>query len=104
MQVEDRGDVGLAELQLAMQAIMEDASTQKAIGALNSTFRSGVPQLYVDVDRVKVKTLDVPLASVFSTLQAYLGSTYVNDFNRFGRTYQVRIQIRSGISRRAARY
>ena len=72
--------------------IMEDARTQSAIAALNTTFRPGVPQLFVDVDRVKAKTLDVPLGSVFATLQAYLGSTYVNDFNRFGRTYQVRVQ------------
>ena len=92
MQLEDRADVGLSELQLVTQAIMEDARGQSALTALNSTFRPGVPQLYVDVDRVKVKTLDVPLAVVFSTLQAYLGSTYVNDFNRFGRTYQVRVQ------------
>ena len=92
LQVEDRADVGLAEVQLVTQAIMEDARSQSAITALNTTFRPGVPQLFVDVDRVKAKTLDVPLASVFSTLQAYLGSTYVNDFNRFGRTYQVRIQ------------
>lgn len=92
MQVEDRGDIGLAELQQVTQAIVEDARAQSAIAALNTTFRPGVPQLYVDVDRVKAKTLDVPLASVFGTLQAYLGSTYVNDFNRFGRTYQVRVQ------------
>jgi HAE1 family hydrophobic/amphiphilic exporter-1 len=92
LQVEDRADVGLAEVQLVTQAILEDARSQSAITALNTTFRPGVPQLFVDVDRVKAKTLDVPLATVFSTLQAYLGSTYVNDFNRFGRTYQVRIQ------------
>ncbi len=59
---------------------------------MNTTFRSGVPQIYVDVDRVKVKSLNVPLASVFNTLQTYLGSTYVNDFNKFGRVYQVRVQ------------
>ena len=92
MQVEDRADVGLVELQQVAQSIMEDARTQSAIAALNTTFRPGVPQLFVDVDRVKAKTLDVPLASIFGTLQAYLGSTYVNDFNRFGRTYQVRVQ------------
>jgi HAE1 family hydrophobic/amphiphilic exporter-1 len=51
-----------------------------------------VPQLHIQVDREKVKTLDVPLTSVFNTLQTYLGSTYVNDFNKFGRTYQVRVQ------------
>ncbi len=92
MQVEDRADVGLVELQQITQEILEDARTQSAIAALNTTFRPGVPQLFVDVDRVKAKTLDVPLGSVFATLQAYLGSSYVNDFNRFGRTYQVRVQ------------
>ena len=51
-----------------------------------------MPQLFVDIDRTKVKTLGVSLTSVFNTLQAYLGSTYVNDFNQFGRTYQVRLQ------------
>jgi HAE1 family hydrophobic/amphiphilic exporter-1 len=59
---------------------------------LNSSFRAQVPQLFVDVNRTQSKTLGVPLGNVFETLQAYLGSTYVNDFNRFGRTYQVRVQ------------
>ncbi|MGH9174354.1 MAG: efflux RND transporter permease subunit, partial [Vicinamibacterales bacterium] len=92
MQVEDRADVGLFELQQVAQEIVDDASTQSGLTALNTTFRPGVPQLYVDVDRVKVKALDIPLSSVFQTLQAYLGSAYVNDFNKFGRTYQVRVQ------------
>ncbi|MHB0959363.1 MAG: efflux RND transporter permease subunit [Pirellulaceae bacterium] len=100
MQVEDQADVGLAELQQVTQAILEDARGQTALTALNSTFRPGVPQLFVDVDRIKVKTLDVPLSSVFATLQAYLGSTYVNDFNRFGRTYQVRVQSDSAFRAR----
>ena len=51
-----------------------------------------MPQLYADIDRDKVKSLGIPLSDVFDTLQAYLGSTYVNDFNLFGRTYQVRVQ------------
>ena len=49
-------------------------------------------ELFAEIDRTKVKTLDIPLSSVFNTLQAYLGSTYVNDFNEFGRTWQVRVQ------------
>jgi HAE1 family hydrophobic/amphiphilic exporter-1 len=92
MQVEDRGDVGIDTLQLASQAIVENASTQSALFGVRSSFRPGVPQLRVDIDREKVKTLDVPLSEVFLTLQAYLGSAYVNDFNKFGRTYQVRVQ------------
>ncbi len=94
MQVEDRADVGLAELQSVTQSILDIARTQNSLvgQTLNSTFRPGVPQLFVDVDREKVKALDIPLATVFNTLQAYLGSSYVNDFNKFGRTYQVRVQ------------
>jgi len=92
MQVEDRGGVGLDELQSATQNLIEDANTQSNLAGVNTAFRPGVPQLYVDVDRVKAKTLGVPLGSVFNTLQAYLGSAYVNDFNKFGRIYQVRVQ------------
>ena len=92
MQVEDRSDVGLEELQQVVQSITEAARAQSGLAALNTTFRPGVPQLNIDVDRVKVKTLDIPLTNVFNTLQTYLGSSYVNDFNKFGRTYQVRVQ------------
>jgi multidrug efflux pump subunit AcrB len=59
---------------------------------LNTTFSARVPQLFAEVDRTKAANLNVPLSSVFGALQAYLGSAYVNDFNRFGRTYQVRVQ------------
>ena len=92
MQVEDRAATGLIELQQAVQQIMEAARSQSGLAGLNTMFRAGVPQLYVDIDRVKVKTLEIPLNSVFGTLQAYLGSAYVNDFNKFGRTFQVRVQ------------
>ena len=60
-----------------------------ALGGAFSTYQINVPQLDVDVDRVKVKRQNVKLSDVFETLQVYLGSLYVNDFNRFGRTYQV---------------
>ena len=92
VQIEDRGSAGRAALQQVVQEMIRDGSAQSGLASLNSTFREGVPQLYADVDRTKVKTLGIPLDSVFETLQAYLGSTYVNDFNRFGRTYQVRVQ------------
>jgi len=59
---------------------------------LNTTFRVDVPQLFAEVDRTKAKTLGIPLSEVFGTLQAYLGSAYVNDFNKFGRTWQVKAQ------------
>jgi HAE1 family hydrophobic/amphiphilic exporter-1 len=92
MEIQDRGDVGRDTLGQVVTGIIEDASTQSALSALNTTFRPGVPQIYVDVNREKVKLLDIPLSEVFATMQAYLGSSYVNDFNKFDRVYQVRIQ------------
>jgi HAE1 family hydrophobic/amphiphilic exporter-1 len=77
-------------LTIAITALISAVNAQSGLAALNSTFRAGVPQLFADVDRVK--SLAIPLTGVFDTLQAYLGSTYVNDFNLFGRTYQVRAQ------------
>ncbi len=92
MQIQDRGNVGLPRLQQVVEEMLHDGGTQSGIGAINSTFRAGVPQLFADVDRTKAKTLNIPLTDVFGTLQTYLGSAYVNDFNLFGRTYQVRVQ------------
>ncbi|MEX2172467.1 MAG: multidrug efflux RND transporter permease subunit [Pirellulales bacterium] len=95
MQVQDRADLGRTALYQVVTEIVDNARTQSGLSALNTSFRPGVPQLYVDIDREKVKTLDIPLSTVFSTLQAYLGSAYVNDFNKFGRIYQVRLQAES---------
>lgn len=92
MQVQDTGGLGLAQLQALVQEMLGDGESQSGLTALNTTFRANVPQLFVDIDREKVKSLDVPLSSVFETLQASLGSAYVNDFNEFGRTWQVRVQ------------
>lgn len=92
MQLQDRGGAGLVQLQNMAQIISADANQQTALTQVNSTFRAQIPQIYLDIDRVKAKSLDVPLAEIFGTLQAELGSAYVNDFNLFGRTYQVRIQ------------
>jgi HAE1 family hydrophobic/amphiphilic exporter-1 len=91
-QLQDRGAVGLANLEKVAWEFIQDGNGQAGLTDMYTTFRANVPQLFVDVDRVKVKTLGVPLSSVFDTLQAYLGSSYVNDFNKFGRTYQVNIQ------------
>ena len=92
MQLQDRGGVGLNELQTMVQEIIVDGNAQSALTNLNTTFRADVPQLFADVDRTKAKTMEIPLSSVFNTLQAYLGSAYVNDFNKFGRTWQVTVQ------------
>lgn len=95
MQIEDQAGAGLVQLQQVVQEIVAAANTQSILSDVSSTFRPGVPQYFVDVDRPKVKSLGIPLSTVFETLQSYLGSTYVNDFNRFGRTYQVRVQAES---------
>jgi HAE1 family hydrophobic/amphiphilic exporter-1 len=92
MEIEDRGGVGPLALQQMVEEMVRDGSTQTGLMALNSTFRAGVPQLFVDVDRTKAKSLGVDVDAVFTTLQSNLGSAYVNDFNLFGRTYQVRMQ------------
>ena len=72
--------------------MVRDGNAQTGLQRLQSTFRAGVPTIYADVDRVKAKSLGVPLDTVFGTLQTALGSAYVNDFNKFGRSYQVRVQ------------
>jgi len=92
MQLQDRADVGLPALQEMARDMTQEANAQAGLENVYSTFRANVPQRFADVDRTKVKTLDIPLSSVFDTLQTYLGSAYVNDFNTFGRTYQVRVQ------------
>jgi multidrug efflux pump len=71
------------------------------LGPTFSSYQINVPQVNVDLDRVKAKQLGVPVTDVFSTMQVYLGSLYVNDFNRFGRVYQVRVQADAPFRQRA---
>jgi HAE1 family hydrophobic/amphiphilic exporter-1 len=92
MEVRDVGGAGFEELQGAAGRMIAAGNEQSRLRGLNTTFRANVPQLFAEVDRTKVKSLDVPLSSVFGTLQAYLGSAYVNDFTLNNRTYQVRAQ------------
>jgi HAE1 family hydrophobic/amphiphilic exporter-1 len=92
MELQDREGTGLENLQLMTMEIIRDANAQAGMSNVFSTFRANEPQLYADVDRNQAKTLGVSLSDIFLTLQAYLGSLYVNDFNKFGRTYQVNIQ------------
>lgn len=92
MMVEDQGGVGLQSLGNATQEIMQSGLSQSALKGLTTSFRASVPQLYADIDRVQAKTQGIPLNNVFNALQTYLGSTYANDFNKFGRSYQVLIQ------------
>eukprot|EP01034_Spumella_vulgaris_P034184 gene34184-42147_t len=92
MMLEDRGNVGYDELYKASQAMQMKAWGNPQLQGVFSSFQINVPQLFADVDRTKAKQLGVPLATIYQTLQINLGSLYVNDFNQFGRTYQVRVQ------------
>lgn len=92
LQLQDRGALGYAELEAAKEAFIAAAAKAPELGPTFSSYQINVPQLDVDLDRVKAKQLGVPITDVFDTMQIYLGSLYVNDFNRFGRVYQVRAQ------------
>ncbi len=99
MELQDRGGVGLETLQQVAQEVIQDANSQSRLSRVYTSFRATVPQLYADINRTQAKTLDIPLNNIFDTLQAYLGSVYVNDFNKFGRTYQVKVQADSAFRR-----
>src|SRR5690554_518612 len=92
LQLEDRGSLGYAELDAAAQRFLAAAREAPELGGAFTNYQINVPQLDVQLDRVKAKQLGVPVTDVFETMQIYLGSLYVNDFNRFGRVYQVRAQ------------
>ena len=91
-QIEDRSAAGYAALDQAKAAFLAKARETPELGPAFSSYEINVPQLDVDLDRVKAKQLGVPVTEVFDTMQIYLGSMYVNDFNRFGRVFQVRAQ------------
>ena len=92
LQIEDRQALGYSALNDATQAFIKRAAQTPELGPSFSSYQINVPQLNVDLDRVKAKQLGVSITDVFSTMQVYLGSFYVNDFNKFGRVYQVRVQ------------
>ena len=96
MQVELRdGSFDMAKLQSVTNAIVANAKTQSALELVLASFRSSVPQYKLEVDRVKTEALQVSLDQVFAALAGYLGSTYVNQFNQFGRVFQVYVQADS---------
>ncbi|MHB1033951.1 MAG: efflux RND transporter permease subunit [Pirellulales bacterium] len=92
LMVEDRGDFGLATLQKMTDTVIDRGNRQPGLTGLFTLFRSNTPQLYVDIDRTKVRSLGVDISDAFNTLQVYLGSLYVNNFNDFGRSWQVQLQ------------
>jgi HAE1 family hydrophobic/amphiphilic exporter-1 len=92
MMIEDRRSLGLMELQKAAMETVDAARAQSSLRGVMTTFNARSPQLFLDIDRTKVESLDVPIGDVFQTLQAYVGSVYINLFNKFGQSFQVRMQ------------
>ena len=90
--VEDRGNLGLDELQRVSDQIVERGQRDAGPAGPVQQLRANTPWLYLDIDRTKCMALGVPVSDVFNTLQVYLGSYYVNNFNEFGRTWQVNVQ------------
>jgi hydrophobic/amphiphilic exporter-1 (mainly G- bacteria), HAE1 family len=96
MQIELRdSSFDLAKLQATMDGLVANAASQSSLQRVQTTFRSGVPQYILQVDRVKAETLHVTLDQVFSALSGYVGSSYVDQFNKFGRTFQIYLQADS---------
>jgi len=92
LMVQDRSDLGYRALETESREILGAVMADPDLAFGYTTFGASTPQLFADVDRVRAKMLEVPLDAVFGTLQTYLGGAYVNDFNLFGRTYQVWVQ------------
>ena len=92
MMVQQTGGGSPQDLSSALGGMIYAANQRPELAQVYTTFRANVPQLFVDLDRAKATSLDVAVSDVFLTLQAYLGSFYVNDFNLFGRVYKVMIQ------------
>ena len=92
LQIEDRGNKGFEVLFNSLQNVITKAQKEPALMGLYSSFRIQVPQMDIDIDREQALIQGIPLEEVFNALQVYLGSVYVNDFNLFGRTYQVKAQ------------
>jgi multidrug efflux pump len=92
LQIEDRAGLGYEALDAATKAFMAKAAQTPELTGLFTSYKVNVPQLFADIDRTRARQLGVPVPSVLDTMQIYLGSLYVNDFNKFGRTYSVRAQ------------
>ncbi|ESE40733.1 efflux RND transporter permease subunit [Shewanella decolorationis] len=92
LQIQDRANLGYEALYQVTQQVMYKAWADPQLAGIFSSYQVNVPQLELDIDRTKAKQQAVSLDQIFQTLQTYMGSTYVNDFNRFGRTYQVNMQ------------
>jgi multidrug efflux pump len=101
LQIEDRVGLGYAALDQAKAAFLAKAAQAPELTGLFTSFQINVPQLYAEIDRTRARQLGVAVTDIFDTMQIYLGSLYVNDFNRFGRTYSVRVQADAPFRARA---
>src|SRR5262245_7376619 len=101
LRLQDRGGIGRERLQQFVQEFVADGGAQTKLRNVSSPYRAGVPQLYADIDREKAKKRGLALQDVFATLGVNLGSAYVNDFNKFGRTWQVTAQADTRFRHRA---
>ena len=90
--LEDRASLGYQALDAATKAFLAKAYQAPELAGMFTSYQVNVPQVYADLDRTRARQLGVPVSEVFDTMQIYLGSLYVNDFNKFGRTYSVRVQ------------
>jgi hydrophobic/amphiphilic exporter-1 (mainly G- bacteria), HAE1 family len=102
MIVEDRGSLGLRELQRTTQQIIAKANDDPSLRGVTSTFSASSPQLELDINRTMAESLGVTINDVFTTLQTYLGSTYVNQFNKFNQSFQVRLQADADYRRKVS--
>ncbi|MFH1653320.1 MAG: multidrug efflux RND transporter permease subunit [Pseudomonadota bacterium] len=93
-ELQDREGNTLDRLSAVTQKMIDEAKKEPSLTPLSTSFRINYPQIYIDLDRTKTKVLGIQISDVFNTLQAYLGSLYVNDFNRFGRVYRVYAQAK----------
>ena len=90
--IEDRSDLGTKEIETVANNVVAAGNADSRLKGIFTSFRANTPWLFLDIDREKAKLMGVSIAELFNTLQVYLGSLYVNDFNRFGRTWQVNVQ------------
>lgn len=97
--IQNKGEGGAKRLEQVTQEFLAKARDRSELVGLNTLFRASVPQVYVDLDRERAKSLGVPINAVYDTLAATLGSYYVNDFNRHGRTWTVQMQAEPGFRR-----
>ncbi|WP_341912814.1 multidrug efflux RND transporter permease subunit [Polaromonas sp. YR568] len=101
LQLEDRASLGYDAMDAAVKAFMGKVAQAPEIAGTFTSWQVNVPQLYADIDRTKARQLHVPVTDIFDTMQIYLGSLYANDFNKFGRTYSVRVQADAAYRARA---